>query len=112
VELTITTQSPVNDIALSDLLPGGMEIENPRLQGNAASSGDNGANDDGTGGLFIDIREDRLLVFFDRIESRTTYSYSLRAVSRGSFVLPPLAADAMYDPAFSAITATGALIVE
>ena len=122
VELTIIPQSPVNDLALSDLLPGGMEIENARLRGNAASANNNGAEldnaDNGEGGasgpdgMFIDIREDRLLVFFDQVQTKTTYSYSLRAVSRGTYVLPPLAADAMYDPAFSAVTATGVLKVE
>ena len=119
VELTIIPQSPVNDLALSDLLPGGMEIENPRLQGNVAGAGGDaavngrgGATSGGLGGMFVDIREDRLLVFFDRLQARTTYSYSLRAVSRGTYVLPPLAADAMYAPGFSAITATGVLKVE
>lgn len=124
VELTVTPQQPVNNVALSDLLPGGMEIENPRLKGNAASgnteagnneSNENGNNGDGASGengMFIDVREDRLLVFFDRLKEKTTYTYSLRAVSRGSFVLPPLAADAMYDPAYNAITAAGSLSVE
>ncbi|MCL1939763.1 MAG: MG2 domain-containing protein [Desulfovibrionaceae bacterium] len=120
VELTIIPQSPVHDLALSDLLPGGMEIENARLKGNAASANNDGAEPDndreggasGPDGMFIDIREDRLLVFFDQVRTKTTYSYSLRAVSRGTYVLPPLAADAMYDPAFSAVTATGVLNVE
>ena len=109
-ELTVTAERPVSDVALSDLLPGGLEVENPRLN-TAAAETDDGADE---WGLFIDLREDRLLVFFDRLEAgkARTFSYSLRAVSKGSFVLPPLAADAMYDPEISAITGSGTLTVE
>ena len=113
VELTVTANRPVHDVALSDLLPGGMEVENPRLKANAASESGDDSVDSGSGnGMFIDMREDRLLVFFDRIYKEATYSYSLRAVTKGSFVLPPLAADAMYDPSFNAVTADGVVIVE
>lgn len=109
VELTVTPARPVSDIALSDLLPGGMEVENPRLKTAAGEAREDGETD---AGLYLDLREDRLLVFFDRLESETTYTYSLRAVTRGRFVLPPLAADAMYAPGFSAVTPAGVLVVE
>ena len=113
VELTVTANRPVHDVALSDLLPGGMEVENPRLKANAASESEDEDVDSGSGnGMFIDMREDRLLVFFDRVYKEATYSYSLRAVTKGSFALPPLAADAMYDPAFNAVTADGMVTVE
>ena len=109
-ELTVRAERPVSDVALSDLLPGGLEVENPRLNTAAAETGDGGDE----WGLFVDLREDRLLVFFDRLEAggTRTFSYALRAVSKGVFVLPPLAADAMYDPEISAITGSGALTVE
>ena len=138
VELTVKPASPVSHIALSDLLPGGMEVENPRLKtaagaagadeepkageaGNTGNeeSGDNESDEGGSadsgetkGGLYIDLREDRLLVFFDNLEEETTYTYSMRAVSRGTFVLPPLAADAMYSPEVHAVTAAGTVVVE
>lgn len=108
-ELTITARRPISDVALSDLLPGGLEVENPRLNTAAAETGDEAGGD-----LFIDLREDRLLVFFDRLEAdkKRTFSYSLRAVSKGVFLLPPLAADAMYDPELSAITGSGTVTIE
>lgn len=122
VELTVKPVAPLSHIALSDLLPGGMEVENPRLKTAAGAVDDGNSDDDDDDddeysedtrdGLYLDLREDRLLVFFDRLERETTYRYSLRAVSRGTFVLPPLAADGMYDPAVRAITATGTIIVE
>ncbi|MDL2315999.1 hypothetical protein LJC59_02840, partial [Desulfovibrio sp. OttesenSCG-928-A18] len=100
VELTVVTRYPMSDIVLSDLLPGGMEVENPRL--NTAA----GATDGETQkyGLYMDLREDRLLIFFDALNNKGSYSYSMRAVSKGRFVLPPLAADGMYAPQVNAIT--------
>lgn len=111
VTLSIMAERPVSDVALSDLLPGGMEVENPRLNTAAAAAGEDDHED---GGVFMDLREDRLLVFFDRLEARKprTYTYSLRAVSSGTFLLPPLAANAMYAPECSAVTHTGELVVE
>lgn len=108
-EISITADRPVSDIALSDLLPGGLEFENPRLNTAAAENDDNNHS-----GLFIDPREDRLLLFFDQIEKKQTrkFSYALRAVSKGVFVLPPLAADAMYAPEISAITEACVITVE
>lgn len=128
VELTVKPAYEVSHIALSDLLPGGVEVENPRLKtaagavdGEVADTDDDDDDNDGEDsdngevkrtGLYIDLREDRLLVFFDRLGEEVTYTYSLRAVSRGSFVLPPLAADAMYAPEVRAVTAAGVVVVE
>ncbi|MDR0339625.1 MAG: hypothetical protein LBH65_05040, partial [Desulfovibrio sp.] len=124
VELTIASERFAADIAVSDLTPGGLEVENPRLsfsgEANSEDASESGADETERGGdrnprttsPYLDLREDRLLLFYDRLNGKATYSYSMRAVSRGSFALPPLAADAMYDPAFSAITSAGVVIVE
>ena len=45
-----------------------------------------------------DVRDDRLLLFIDRLWQRTDYSFEVRAVTRGSFAVPPLAAEGMYNP--------------
>lgn len=122
VELTVKAANPVSHIALSDLLPGGVEVENPRLKTAAGATaddqeanGDDDSDDDNENvnqGIYIDLREDRMLVFFDSLDKEVTYTYSMRAVSRGSFVLPPLAADGMYAPEVRAITAAGMVVVE
>jgi len=109
VELTIKPAFAVSDVVLSDLTPGGMEVENPRLATTAASATGEGGE---TYGMHVDQREDRLLVFFDRLDGQLTYTYTMRAVSSGTFVLPPLAADCMYDPEVNAITPSGVLVVE
>jgi uncharacterized protein YfaS (alpha-2-macroglobulin family) len=127
VELTVKPGRPVSHVVLSDLLPGGMEVENPRLKTAAGALGGDNAdnasneesdddesrnNEESKSSFYIDLREDRLLVFFDSLREEAVYSYALRAVSRGVFVLPPLAADGMYAPEVSAVTAAGTVVVE
>ncbi|MDL2291504.1 hypothetical protein LJC09_05340, partial [Desulfovibrio sp. OttesenSCG-928-F20] len=109
VELTVRSERALNDIVLSDLLPGCLEVENARLSSPAVRGED---EEEGVSGLYVDQREDRMLLFFDDLKGEAHYSYSARAVSRGEFILPPLAADAMYDPQINAVTGTGRVIVE
>jgi uncharacterized protein YfaS (alpha-2-macroglobulin family) len=79
----------VSDVALSYLLPAGMELENPRLTDSGAPQ---------MPGVRYDIRDDRLLIFVDRLYQATEYKFAMRAVTKGTFVRPPLAAEGMYDP--------------
>ena len=90
--LTLKPSLPVSGLAVSCLLPAGLELENPRL--------DPGLDDAaGSYGVVGDVRDDRLLLFFDRLGGERTYSFKVRAVTRGTFVVPPISATGMYDPA-------------
>lgn len=90
--LTLKPSLPVSGLAVSCLLPAGLELENPRL--------DPGLDDvAGSYGVVGDVRDDRLLLFFDRLDRERTYSFKVRAVTRGTFVIPPISATGMYDPA-------------
>jgi uncharacterized protein YfaS (alpha-2-macroglobulin family) len=54
---------------------------------------------------YADIRDDRLLFFVDLHQGSALTLYTLvRAVSPGTFALPPAQAEAMYNPAFHAAT--------
>ena len=50
-------------------------------------------------GIVSDVRDDRLLLFFNRLSEETVYGFKVRAVSKGTFVVPPISAVGMYDPA-------------
>ncbi|MDR1874406.1 MAG: hypothetical protein LBQ90_05245 [Synergistaceae bacterium] len=89
VTLTLTPLSTVSNLAVSFLLPAGMEIENPRLKGN---------EEEEQRGVRSDVRDDRLLLFVDSLSRKTNCRFTMRAVTRGAFALPPLAAEGMYDP--------------
>ena len=97
VELKNTSGERIQNIALVDRLPAGWEIENARL---------------GRGGAvewldpeqlwtadYVNIRDDRMEVFgsLQAGESKKVV-YAVRAVTAGKFTLPPVEAEAMYDP--------------
>ncbi|MYB00337.1 hypothetical protein F4X90_11760, partial [Candidatus Poribacteria bacterium] len=92
----------LENVVVVDMLPTGFEIENPRLE---SRSGIPWLKAQGFKPDYIDIRDDRLIFFgtFPRQRERKFY-YALRAVTQGEFTLPPIAAEAMYDPTKSAVT--------
>jgi alpha-2-macroglobulin len=120
VKLTVSSQNglPVKNVVLTDLLPAGFEVENPRLTGDAGS---------GTGGEqrslswikgaatpdHFDIRDDRVNYYLsvDGAQTKTFY-YMVRAVTRGNFVVGPASADAMYNPDFHSYNGAGRVVVE
>jgi uncharacterized protein YfaS (alpha-2-macroglobulin family) len=109
-ELTITAkQDDLDNIAIVDLLPGGLEIDNPRLANNSnfAWLSERSAKPD-----YLDIRDDRMVLFFS-FEKAGVYHfyYALRAVTCGEFVLPPIKAECMYQPELSSIASSGQIII-
>jgi alpha-2-macroglobulin len=101
-------------VALTDYVPAGFEIDNPRL----VSSGDTGTLDwienAGTP-VHTEFRDDRFTAAFDRTKSDDavfTVAYVVRAVSPGEYVLPQAEVEDMYRPDRFGRTATGALSIQ
>lgn len=95
VSLTVTAEKEARNVVVVDLLPGGFEIENPRLR----SRGDLGF--DPPGGFnpaYQDIRDDRILLFTEGFTGERSFSYAVRAVTPGRYTVPSPFAEAMYDP--------------
>ena len=87
------------NLALNFGIPSGWEIVNDRLQG--GSTAEDGYD-------YKDIRDDRVNWFFALPAGRSkTFSVQLRAAYEGSYVLPAVVCEAMYDPAVNAATASG-----
>jgi uncharacterized protein YfaS (alpha-2-macroglobulin family) len=100
--LTLKPSLPLTNVVISYLLPGGLELENPRLQNDGEQE---------TPGVRYDVRDDRLLIFIDRLPQTTEYQFTMRAVTRGNFAVPPLAAEGMYDPDIRFVGAVGENLV-
>lgn len=100
VELTLQSDSSIENLVIEDLLPAGLEIENPRLEGSATAVDTENAKERRFAPDRLDIRDDRLVLFGDLYASgKATYtppvcpcSHPRRihssASSRGVYVRP------------------------
>lgn len=104
-----TFEENTDNVVIVDLLPSGLEIENPRL---ASTAKINWLGDNLFSPNYMDIRDDRLLLFADFEESGTyTFYYAIRAVSCGTFYLPQIKAECMYAPEVFCLNSGGEKII-
>ena len=61
---------------------------------------------------FVDIREDRVVLFGSVGESAQEFVYKIKATNKGTFTIPPAFAESMYNRAVRARTLPGTMIVE
>ena len=103
----------VENVVIQNLLPSGVEVENPRLETTETLPWATPSNLSAFGQTHLDLRDDRILLFTDLPAGdqwQTVYAL-VRAVSPGSFRLPPVHAEAMYNPALRATGQRGHLEV-
>ena len=107
VVLTVeqTNRLPAN-IVLTDLLPAGLEIDNPRIVQSAVLSGFAWLGD--TAPAHTEFRDDRFVAAFETNggnDGPIRVAYVVRAVVPGSYALPGAQVEDMYRPEYSARTA-------
>ena len=134
VTLFIRGDNPVTSIVLTDIVPGGFEIEQPNLKNSYDNEDDEGQSGldiekalkhefalkdkntplgkyaqllNATYGVRADVRDDRLLLYVDSLRSESVFTYKLRAVNKGTFVLPPAHIEGMYETDINSLTPTG-----
>lgn len=83
----------IDNIVLTDMLPAGFEIENPRTKELPGMDWIKGAADP----VSLDVRDDRIHFFVDAVAPKQIYYYAVRAVSLGHFKQGPVQGDAMYN---------------
>ena len=101
VRVQITISSPlagVNNIAVVDALPGGMEVENPRLATSAGPGEQAGHTPD-----HIEFLDDRVVLFCTAGPAKKVFRYALRATTAGRFRLPAIQASCIYDPTVASL---------
>ncbi|MCB2379614.1 alpha-2-macroglobulin [Hymenobacter sp. BT635] len=113
VVVRITIQSAdaageVPNVAITDLLPAGLEIENPRI---GAVRDIDWAKDAATPD-YLDMRDDRINLFTTVSTSPKSFYYVARAVSKGTFRLGPVSADAMYNAEYHSYNGAGVVRVK
>ncbi|AMR28779.1 hypothetical protein A0257_17880 [Hymenobacter psoromatis] len=97
----------VKNVAITDLLPAGLEIENPRLgvQRDLPALANLAQPD------YLDVRDDRLNIFTTATPQVKLFAYLARAVSKGTFKLGPVSAEAMYNGEYRSVSGAGVVRV-
>ena len=99
--------TPVDNIVITDLLPAGFEIENPRTK---EIPGMDWIKDAAVP-TALDVRDDRIHFFTDLGSKSQVYYYAVRAVSPGIFKMGPVSADAMYNGEYHSYNGGGTVRV-
>jgi hypothetical protein len=110
VKLTLLSSVDLlENVAISDLLPAGLEIDNPRITETTtyAFIGNQ------TVARYMDIRDDRINLYtgFSGGKREQVFYYVVRAVTPGTFQYPPVVAEAMYDGNYYSASGQTRLVV-
>src|SRR5690606_38407211 len=92
ITLSSTRNVDVPNVIVTDLLPAGFEVENPRL----TSTRDMPWIKNVSVPDYFDIRDDRIHYFVTATPVEKTFYYQARVTASGTFTAGPVAADAMY----------------
>ncbi|MCD7971727.1 MAG: MG2 domain-containing protein [Candidatus Azobacteroides sp.] len=101
------------DIALTHIIPSGWEIFNERMILPVAEEGDSSPTPARQNYTYQDIRDDRILTYFDLPKGTSKiFEIRLQASYVGSFILPAIQCEAMYDTSAQARTRAGRVNVK
>ena len=95
----------LENLALTQIVPSGWEIDATRLRGEQTP--DWARNFTLGNATYTDIRDDRVMWFFDLNHRPMDFLVKLMVVTRGEFMLAPTLVEAMYDDDFRALVPGG-----
>lgn len=95
-------------VTIVDLLPAGLEIRDAEAlrQGGSAIGMPTAWRPE-----YVDVREDRVVLYGHASWEGAEFAYEARAVSPGTFQVPPIYGEAMYRPALQSRGVTGTITV-
>ena len=91
----------VSNTAIVDLLPGGFEVVADSLEPGAGALGWD----------FVEVREDRVVLFGDVGTSVRVIEYQIKATSAGTFTVPPAFVESMYERGVHGTSVAGQIVV-
>jgi hypothetical protein len=107
ISLERSFSTSIENVVITDLLPAGFEIENPRTK---EIPGMDWIKDAFTP-TALDVRDDRIHFFVDAGYNKQNYYYAVRAVSPGNYKMGPVSADAMYNGEYHSYHGAGVVRV-
>lgn len=108
ITLENTSRTFVENVVVTDLLPAGFEIENPRI----STIPDLDWIKNNTWPEHLDIRDDRIHLYVTAGTQPQHFYYVVRAVSPGNFVMGPVSADAMYSGDYHSMHGAGRILIK
>jgi alpha-2-macroglobulin len=107
ITLERSFSTSIENVVITDLLPAGFEIENPRTKEIPGMDWIK----DGMTPTALDVRDDRIHFFVDANSNKQSYYYAVRAVTPGDFKMGPVSADAMYNGEYHSYNGAGVVRV-
>ncbi len=107
ITLERSFSTAIENVVITDLLPAGFEIENPRTKEIPGMDWIK----DAASPTALDVRDDRIHFFVDAYNNKQTYYYAVRAVSPGQYKMGPVSADAMYNGEYHSYHGAGLIRV-
>lgn len=109
LKLSKNFSTSIDNVVVTDMLPGCFEVENPRF----GELPDYRWIRSASRPEYADFRDDRVHLFTDlNYSGERKYYYMVRAVSKGHYQLGPVAADAMYNNEYHSYHGAGEVIVK
>ena len=109
LKLTLTNADKiviVDNVAITQNLPSGWEIENTRLNNDKLPDFVRNGNI-----AYTDIRDDKIMWFLNYYGANESMFVKINTITPGNYLLPPANAEAMYDNSFLANTESRAVSV-
>ncbi len=107
ITLEKSYSTSIENVVITDLLPAGFEIENPRTKEIPGMDWIK----DGMVPDALDVRDDRIHFFVNAESAKQTYYYAVRAVTPGIYKMGPVNADAMYNGEYHSYHGAGTIRV-
>ncbi|HVT84955.1 MAG TPA: MG2 domain-containing protein [Chitinophagaceae bacterium] len=107
ITLERSFSTEIDNVVITDLLPAGFEIENPRTKEIPGMDWIKDASEP----TALDVRDDRISFFVDATKNKQVYYYAVRAVSPGLYKMGPVSADAMYNGEYHSYNGAGTIRV-
>lgn len=107
ITLERSYSTDIENVVITDLLPAGFEIENPRTKEIPGMEWIKDASDVRS----LDVRDDRIHFFVDADRTKKNFYYAVRAVSPGIYKMGPVSADAMYNGEYHSYHGAGVIKV-
>jgi uncharacterized protein YfaS (alpha-2-macroglobulin family) len=102
----------LNNMVISLPLAGGLEIENAFADQTYPMPDEYDTSNVPAFITHTEMRDDRILFFVDNISRIYKRHFTLRAITPGVFILPPIAAEGMYSPGIRSIGETSRITIK